>query len=74
MAVLRSYDPLRTQVASPSYRMSNQDERIPTRRPQRRLPSNRPLATVRRKKEKLRGGWVQSANFASECARKLLIL
>ena len=32
------------------------------------------LATFRRKKEKLRGGWVQSANFASECARKLLIL
>ena len=30
------------------------------------------LATLRRKKEKLRGGWVQSANFASECARKLL--
>ena len=54
--------------------MSNRDERIPTRRPQRRLPSNRPLATVRRKKEKLRGGWVQSANFASECARKWLIL
>ena len=25
-------------------------------------------------KEKLRGGWVQSANFASKCARKLLIL
>ena len=23
---------------------------------------------------KLGGGWVQSANFASECARKLLIL
>ena len=32
------------------------------------------LATFRRKKEKLRGGWGQSANFASECARKLLIL
>ena len=32
------------------------------------------LATFRRKKEKLRGGWVQSANFASECAHKLLIL
>ena len=32
------------------------------------------LATFRRKKEKLRGGWVQSANFASECARQLLIL
>ena len=32
------------------------------------------LTTLRRKKEKLRGGWVQSANFASECARKLLIL
>ncbi len=32
------------------------------------------LATFRRKKEKLRGGWVQSANFASECARKWLIL
>ena len=32
------------------------------------------VATFRRKKEKLRGGWVQSANFASECARKLLIL
>ena len=32
------------------------------------------LVTFRRKKEKLRGGWVQSANFASECARKLLIL
>ena len=30
--------------------------------------------TFRRKKEKLRGGWVQSANFTSECARKLLIL
>ena len=35
--------------------------------------STGPLATFRRKKEKLRGGWVQSANFASECARKLLI-
>ena len=33
-----------------------------------------PLVTFRRKKEKLRGGWVQSANFVSECARKLLIL
>ncbi len=33
-----------------------------------------PVATFRRKKEKLRGGWVQSANFASQCARKLLIL
>ena len=32
------------------------------------------LATFRRKKEKLRGAWVQSANFASGCARKLLIL
>ena len=32
------------------------------------------LVTFRRKKEKLRGGWVQSANFVSECARKLLIL
>ena len=32
------------------------------------------LATFRRKKEKLRGGWVQSADFASEYARKLLIL
>ena len=32
------------------------------------------LATFRSKKEKLRGGWVQSANFASECPRKLLIL
>ena len=29
------------------------------------------LATFRRKKEKLRGAWAQSANFASECARKL---
>ena len=32
------------------------------------------LATFRRKKEKLRGAWVQSANFASGCTRKLLIL
>ena len=32
------------------------------------------LATFRRKKEKLRGGWVQSTNFAPGHPRKWLIL
>ena len=47
-------------------------------RPKSEIPAGmsgaNPIVTFRRKKEKLRGGWVQSANFASECARKLLIL
>ncbi len=53
--------------------MGGESVAVPTFRGLHEL-CHEPLATFRRKKEKLRGSWVQSANFASECARKLLIL